>query len=108
LVEEAVWEERAEISVQQCRLMSRYVKLARFTQSCPLVVYICILSKVEAFDELIPFAVEALKYCSDLSREAMAFCLVSQLRAKGSYKLKEEGTHCSFPLRVLARRSRTV
>jgi THO complex subunit 2 len=75
--------------------MSIGLKLAKFTQSCPLVVYTYILSQVEAFDNLIPFAVEALKYCSDLSRDAMAFCLVSQLRAKGSDKLKEGDTHYS-------------
>lgn len=70
-------------------------KLTKCTQACPLVVYNHVLNQIESFDNLIPFAVEALKYSSDLSRDAMAYCLVSQLKAKSDHKMKEGDTNYS-------------
>lgn len=43
---------------------------------------------------MIPFVVEALKYTTELARDVMAYCLVSQLR-KDSNKLKAGDTHYS-------------
>lgn len=43
---------------------------------------------------MIPFVVEALKYTTELARDVMAYCLLSQLR-KDSNKLKSGDTHYS-------------
>lgn len=70
-------------------------KLTKCTVPCPIVVYNYILSQIENFDNLIPFAVEALKYSNDLSRDVMTYCLVAQLKGKSEDKLKEGDTHYS-------------
>ena len=68
--------------------------LAKFAHSGPLLVYSHILNQIEAFDNLIPFIVDALRFSTDLSRDCMAYCIVNQLR-KESGKLKEGDTHYS-------------
>ena len=73
------------------------LKLARHTQTSPLVVFNHVLSQVEAFDNLIPYIVDALKYCTDLSQDVMAYSLISQLKkgASADAKLKKGDTHFS-------------
>ncbi len=61
------------------------LKLARHTQTSPLVVFNHVLSQVEAFDNLIPYIVDALKYCTDLSQDVMAYSLISQLKKKQKF-----------------------
>ena len=70
-------------------------KLTKCTTPCPIVVYNYILGQIENFDNMIPFAVEALKYSNDLSRDVMTYCLVAQLKGKREEKLKEGDTHYS-------------
>jgi hypothetical protein len=72
-------------------------KLARFTQTCPLVVFNHVLSQVEAFDNLIPYMVDTLKFSTELSKDVMAYSLVSQLKkgSNGDAKLKKGDTHFS-------------
>ena len=68
--------------------------LAKFAHCGPLLVYPHILGQIEAFDNLIPFIVDALRYSTDLSRDVMAYCIVNQLR-KDAGKLKPGDTHYS-------------
>jgi hypothetical protein len=44
-------------------------------QSCPLVVFHQVLGQVEAFDNLIPFVVDALKFSSDLGKSYVCILL---------------------------------
>ena len=72
-------------------------KLSKYTETCPLVVFNYILTQVEAFDNLIPFMVDSLKFSTDLAKDVMAYSLISQLK-KGSSsdaKLKKGDTHFS-------------
>jgi len=72
-------------------------KLARFTQTCPLVVFNHVLGQVEAFDNLIPYMVDTLKFSTELANDVMAYSLITQLK-KGSNadaKLKKGDTHFS-------------
>jgi len=75
---------------ENCRIIGR--QLGKYSHSGPIIVYTDILSRVEAFDNLIPFVIDALKYSTELSRDCMSYCLVSQLR-KDSCKLKDGDTH---------------
>ena len=72
-------------------------KLTKFTETCPLVVFNYILTQVEAFDNLIPFMVDALKFSTDLAKDVMAYSLIAQLKkgASGDAKLKKGDTHFS-------------
>ncbi|KAJ1415485.1 transcription factor/nuclear export subunit protein 2-domain-containing protein, partial [Ochromonadaceae sp. CCMP2298] len=103
---EALHGARAELkrlAKENTKLVGR--KLARFTQSCPLVVFQQVLGQVEAFDNLIPFVVDALKFSSDLARDCMAYSLVAQLKkgSAGDAKLKRGDTHFSQWFAALTR-----
>lgn len=61
------------------------------------MVFNHVLSQVEAFDNLIPYMVDALKFTTELARDVMAYTLIAQLK-KGSTadaKLKKGDTHHS-------------
>ena len=68
--------------------------IAMSTHSCPLVVFDHILGQIEVYDNMIPFVVDALKYTTELAKDAMAYILLNQLR-KDSNKLKPGDTHYS-------------
>jgi len=72
------------------RLVGR--QLAKCTHSNPLVVYNHVLSQIEVYDNMIPFVVDALKCSTDLAKDCMAYCLLSQLQ-RDSAKLKDGDTH---------------
>ena len=38
------------------------------------------LGQIESYDNLIPFMVEALKSCTDLSNDVMSYCIINQVR----------------------------
>ena len=57
--------------------------LAKLTHQNPLVVYNQVLGQIEAFDNLIPFVVEGIRYSSKLAFDVMSYCIVNQL-AKGT------------------------
>lgn len=80
------------LSKDNVKQMSR--SLSNATHSCPLISYTHILNSIQAYDNLIPFVVDALKYTTDLSRDVMAFALIVQLQ-KDSEKLKPGDTHYS-------------
>lgn len=87
--------ELKRLAKENTKLIGR--KLARFTQACPLVVFNYVLGQVEAFDNLIPYMVDALKFSTELSKDVMAYSLVSQLKkgSSGDAKLKKGDTHFS-------------
>lgn len=87
--------ELKRLAKENTKLVGR--KLARFTQTCPLVVFNHVLGQVEAFDNLIPYMVDTLKFSSELAQDVMAYSLITQLK-KGSNadaKLKKGDTHFS-------------
>lgn len=69
-------------------------QLAKQTHSSSLVVFDYILSQIEAYDNMIPFVVDALKYATELAKDVMSYTLLMQLR-KDSNKLKPGDTHYS-------------
>lgn len=75
---------------ENCKVIGR--QIGKFSHSGPIIVYTDILSRIEAFENLIPFVIDAFKYSTDFSRDCMSYCLVSQLR-KDSCKLKDGDTH---------------
>lgn len=87
--------ELKRLAKENTKLIGR--KLARFTQACPLVVFNHVLGQVEAFDNLIPYMVDTLKFSTELSKDVMAYSLVSQLKkgSSGDAKLKKGDTHFS-------------
>jgi THO complex subunit 2 len=72
-------------------------KLAPYTNTCPLVVFNHVLNQVEAFDNLIPYIVDCLKFSTELARDVMAYTLIAQLKkgSTGDAKLKKGDTHFS-------------
>ena len=74
------------LSKENIRVMGR--QLARLTHGCPLVVLNHILNQIEAFDNLIPVVIEALRYSTDMSRDCLACLLLLQLQ-KDDNKLKK-------------------
>jgi len=67
-------------------------QLAIETHSNAMVAYNIVLNQIQNFDNLIPHIVDALKYSTALARDAMAYCLVTQLQ-KDSEKTKKDATH---------------
>ena len=79
-------------------------KVSKFTHCAPIVVFNHVLGQVEAFDNLIPFMVEALKFSTELTADVMAYSLVGQLkRGDASSKLKKGDTHFSQWFSALTR-----
>ena len=39
-----------------------------------------VLSQIESYDNLIPFMVDALKSCTDLSNDVMSYCIINQVQ----------------------------
>ena len=39
-----------------------------------------VLSQIESYDNLIPFMVDALKSCTDLSNDVMSYCIINQVK----------------------------
>ena len=69
-------------------------QLGKHTHSFPLIVFTHILGQIEAYDNLIPFVVDALKHATQLSKDVLAFALLGQL-SKDADKLKRGDTHYS-------------
>ena len=88
------------LAKENCKVIGR--QIGKYSHSGPLLVYSDILSKIEVFDNLIPFVVDALKFSTELSRDCMVYCLINQLR-KDSCKLKEGDTHYSSWFTALAK-----
>ena len=78
-------------------------QLGNVSHACPLVVYNQVLSQVSAYENLIPFVVEALKYSTALSQDTMAYSLVSLLRKGAGKKVKAGETNLSTWFMLLSR-----
>ena len=69
-------------------------KLAKFMHGNPLIFMNYMLAQVENFDNLIPYVIEALRFSTDLSRDAFAFCILDHLnKKKEEKKIKDADTH---------------
>ena len=78
-------------------------QLGNVSHACPLVVYNQVLSQVSAYENLIPFVVEALKYSTGLSQDTMAYSLVAMLRKGAGSKVKAGETTFSTWFMLLSR-----
>ena len=78
------------------------MKLSVLTHVGPIVVYNQVVGQVEAFDNLVPFIVEALHHNTRLACDVMAYCIVNLL-GRNSLKLKEGDTHYSSWFGALAK-----
>jgi hypothetical protein len=78
------------------------MKLGVLSHVSPIVVYSEVLNQIEAFDNLIPYVVDALKCSTKLSNDVLAYCILNQLR-KDSDKLKQGDTHYSSWFSALAK-----
>ena len=66
-----------------------------------------VLSQIESYDNLIPFMVDALKSCTDLSNDVMSYCIINQVQKtimKNTFKriICEECSagNCSFSIYI--------
>ena len=70
--------------------------IGRHTHSYPLIVFSHMLNQIEAYENLIPYVVDALKYSTPLSRDVLAYALLGQLGSSSSReRLKHKDTHYS-------------
>lgn len=88
------------LSKENTRAVGRQV--ARLSHGSPVPVFSHILNQIEAFDNLIPVVVEALRYSTDLSRDVLANLFVLQLQKEG-FKLKKGDTHYTLWFASLAK-----
>lgn len=72
-------------------------KIAKALHAVPLVVSKCFITSVEAFDNLIPFAIEALKTSTELSKDVMVYMLLLELRQKESERKMDDSKSVSYP-----------
>lgn len=68
--------------------------IGKQTHSFPSIVFGHILGQIEAYENLIPYVVDALKYATQLSKDVLAHALLAQL-GKNSDKVKKGDTHYS-------------
>lgn len=64
------------------------VKIGALSHVMPIVVYNQVLSQIEAYENMIPYIVDALKCSTKLSNDVMAYCIINQLGKDGD-KLKK-------------------
>jgi THO complex subunit 2 len=88
------------LSKENIRAVGR--QLARLSHGSPVPVFSHILNQIEAFDNLIPVVVEALRYSTDLSRDVLSNLFVLQLQKEG-LKLKKGDTHYTLWFASLAK-----
>jgi THO complex subunit 2 len=88
------------LSKETVRMIGR--QIARISHSNPLAVFNHILTQIEVFDNLIPLVVEALRYATEMSRDALAGLCLTQLQKEG-LKLKPGDTHYTLWFSALAR-----
>jgi hypothetical protein len=88
------------LSVETCRPIGRL--LGSCSHNCPMVLHGLIISQVEAYDNLIQVIVDAMRYQTELSRDTMAYMLVTQLQ-KDDGKMKKGDTNYSQWFMALSR-----
>ena len=54
--------------------------IGKQTHAFPLIVFHHILSQIEAYDNLIPYVVDALKYSTLLAKDVLAYALLAQVK----------------------------
>lgn len=69
--------------------------IGRHTHSYPLIVFSHMLNQIEAYENLIPYVVDALKYSTPLTRDVLAYALLGQLESSSRERLKQRDTHYS-------------
>jgi THO complex subunit 2 len=70
--------------------------IGRHTHSFPLIVFAHILNQIEHYENLIPYVVDALKYSTLLTKDVLAYALLTHLGKGGNReKLKQGDTHYS-------------
>lgn len=67
------------------------VKIGLLSHVMPIVVYNQVLNQIEAYENMIPYIVDALKCSTKLSNDVMAYCIINQLGKDGD-KLKKGDT----------------
>ena len=76
--------------------------LAKASHSAPLAVAAAIAAQAEAYPNMAEPSVEALKYCSPLTMDAMGFVLLDRLASSRRPKLKDDGVNIADWLASLA------
>ncbi len=66
------------MTAENAKLIGR--KLAIFLPTCPLVVFDYLIKHVCAYENLVPIAVEAVKYSSELGFDCLAYSILMKLR----------------------------
>jgi THO complex subunit 2 len=90
------------LSKENCKSMWR--QLDTCSQNSPLTIHNLILGQIEAYDNMIPIIVDAIRRQTPLSLDVMAYCIVHYLERSGkNSKLKEGDTHYSQWFSSLAR-----
>jgi len=76
--------------------------LAKASHSAPLAVASAVAAQAEAYPNMTDPCVEALKYCSPLTMDALGFVLLDRLASSRRAKLKEDGVNIADWLASLA------
>eukprot|EP00981_Chlorochromonas_danica_P005826 scaffold1193_cov159-Ochromonas_danica.AAC.4 len=58
--------------------------LSKYLHATPYVVVQYLFSQIEAFDNLTPYVVEALRFATPLTRDVASLCILSKLRSAGA------------------------
>jgi len=67
-----------------------------------IVIFDTVLDQVQAYDNLVPVVVEALRFMTPLSLDILSYVIVEHLSAPNKERLKEDGTNIASWLANLA------
>ncbi|XP_065885468.1 THO complex subunit 2-like isoform X2 [Dysidea avara] len=82
--------------------------LGKLSHSNPGIVFDCVLSQIQTYDNLIVPVVDALKYLSPLGYDILSYCIIEALGNPLKERLKHEDTNISQWLQGLANFCGTV
>nr|CAB3266946.1 THO complex subunit 2-like [Phallusia mammillata] len=77
-------------------------QMGKLSHSNPTILFDCILSQIQRYDNLIMPVVDALKYLTNLTYDVLAFCIIEALANPLKERMKHDDTNISNWLQSLA------
>nr|XP_002128581.1 THO complex subunit 2-like [Ciona intestinalis] len=77
-------------------------QMGKLSHSSPTILFDCILSQIQRYDNLIMPVVDALKYLTNLTYDVLAFCIIEALANPQKERMKHDDTNISNWLQSLA------